>query len=282
VIAAWPTLYFDNVQALSREEPPGRGRVISLRDVYEFDPMPAAIKPEARRHVLGLQANVWTEHIRTEPRVAYMTFPRAAAVAELGWSPPERRGWEGFSKRLAALATRYESIGLAARPLGDAPAPVIAAGREIRSQELKLCTQDIALSLEDDAPIAGPRAAFLVDVQNPCWIIPDVALDRVESIAVRVGQVPFNFQIGEAVNKIRFPKPETAEGELEVRVDGCQGELMARLPLAPATASQAVTALAPAAVKPRPGRHDVCLRFAQPTLDPIWVIDSIRLVEGSR
>jgi hexosaminidase len=225
---------------------------------------------------------VWTEHIRTEARVAYMTFPRAAAVAELGWSPPERRGWDGFARRLAALAARYESIGLAARPLGDDPAPVIAAGREIRSQDLKLCTQDIALSLEDDAPVAGPRAAFLVDVQNPCWILPNVALDRVDAIEARVGQVPFNFQIGEAVNKIRFPQPETAAGELEVRVDGCEGELLARLPLAPATASDAVTALPPSPVKARPGRHDVCLRFAQRGVDPMWVIDSIRLVEGSR
>lgn len=282
VLAAHPTLYFDNVQALSPREPPGRGRVVSLEDVYAFDPLPAAIAPEARRHVLGLQANVWTEHIRTEERVAYMTFPRAAAVAELGWSPPERRGWSGFRKRLESLAARYQSVGLPARALReDPPAPVVA-GRELRSQELKLCSEDIALSLEDDAPIRGPRAAFFVDVQNPCWIVPGVALDRVESVVARVGQVPFNFQIGEAVKKIRFPKPETREGELEVRVDGCEGELLARLPLAPATASDAVTTLPASAVKPRPGRHDLCLRFAQPQLDPVWVLDSILLVEGAR
>jgi hexosaminidase len=282
VLAAHPTLYFDNVQALSAREPPGRGRVISLRDVYEFDPMPSAIAPAARRHVLGLQANVWTEHIRTEERVAYMTFPRAAAVAELGWSRPEQRGWDGFRKRLAALASRYESVGLAARPLREEPAPVVAPGREVKSQEMTLCTHDIALSLEDDAPIAGPRAAFFVDVQNPCWILPGVALDRVEAIAARVGQVPFNFQIGEAVNKIRFPKPETPAGELEIRLDGCEGELLARLPLASALASHAVTELPLAPVRPRPGSHDVCLRFAQRGVDPMWVIDSIRLLEGPR
>jgi hexosaminidase len=280
VLAALPTLYFDNVQALSPREPPGRGRVVTLKDVYEFEPMPAAIAPDARRHVLGLQGNVWTEHIRTEERVAYMTFPRAAAIAELGWSRPERRGWEGFRKRMQALAARYPDVGLAARPLSDAPAP--AASRALRSQELKLCSEHIALSLEDDAPVAGPRAAFLVDVQNPCWIIPGAALDRVEAIAARVGQVPFNFQIGEDVKKIRFPKPETKEGELEVRVGGCEGELMARLPLAPAASSHAVTALPAAPVKGRPGRHDVCLRFAQHALDPMWVIDSIELVEAPR
>src|SRR5687768_309284 len=281
VLAAHPTLYFDNVQAISAREPPGRGRVVSLRDVYAFEPMPAAIPPEQRRHVLGVQGNVWTEHIRTEARVAWMTFPRAAAVAELGWSKPERRGWEGFQKRMQALAARYESIELGARPLRE-PAGPRNPSRAMRSHELKLCTEHIPLALEDDAPISGGRPSFLVDVQNPCWIVAGRRLDRVDGIEVSVGQVPFNFQIGEDVRKIRFPQPTTPEGELEVRLGSCKGEVVARLPLAPAAISQEVTALAPAPLTPRRGRHDLCLRFAQPRLDPLWVIDSIRLREGPR
>ena len=281
VLAAHPTLYFDNVQAISAREPPGRGRVVSLRDVYAFEPMPPAIPPEQRRHVLGVQGNVWTEHIRTEPRVAWMTFPRAAAVAELGWSKPERRGWEGFQKRMQALAARYQSIDLGARPLREPPGPRHPS-RAMRSHELKLCTEHIALALEDDAPIAGARPSFLVDVQNPCWILAGRRLDRVDGIEVSVGQVPFNFQIGDDVKKIRFPEPTTPEGELEVRLGSCEGEVVARLPLAPAAISHEVTALEPAPLVPRRGRHDLCLRFAQPRLDPLWVIDSIRLLETSR
>ncbi|HEY0341356.1 MAG TPA: beta-N-acetylhexosaminidase, partial [Steroidobacteraceae bacterium] len=86
VLSPWPTLYFDNRQGMGSNEPPGRGKVISLRDVYDFDPMPPGIAVNRRQHILGLQANIWTEHIRTEDRLAYMTFPRAAAVAEVGWS----------------------------------------------------------------------------------------------------------------------------------------------------------------------------------------------------
>lgn len=281
VLAAHPTLYFDNVQAISAREPPGRGRVVSLRDVYAFEPMPAAIPPEQQRHVLGVQGNVWTEHIRTEARVAWMTFPRAAAVAELGWSKPERRGWEGFQKRMQALAPRYESVELRARPLREPPGPRNPS-RAMRSHELRLCTDHISLALEDDAPISGARPSFLVDVQNPCWILAGRRLDRVDGIEVSVGQVPFNFQIGEDVKKIRFPQATTPEGELEVRLGSCEGEVIARLPLAPAAISQEVTALAPAPLAPRRGRHDLCLRFAQPRLDPLWVIDSIRLLEGPR
>ena len=279
VIAAHPTLYFDNSQALSVREPPGRGRVVTLRDVYEFEPMPPGIAPAQQRHVLGLQGNVWTEHIRTEARVAWMTFPRAAAVAELGWSQPERRGWEDFQRRMGVLSARYASVGLQARPLKE-PSPVRSARGTYRSHELKLCTENIALALEDDAPLVGNRATFLVDIQNPCWIARGVRLDRVRAIGARVGQVPFNFQIGDDVKKIRFPAATTPEGELEVRAPGCEGELLARLPLAPAMASQEVTELSPAPIASLPGMHDVCFRFAQRGVDPLWVIDSVQFRES--
>jgi hexosaminidase len=273
VIAAHPILYFDNRQGASPEEPPGRGRVVSLKDVYGFEPVPAGVAGEAARHVLGLQANVWTEHIRTEERVAWMTFPRAAAVAELGWSQPARRNWNDFRRRMASLQKRYASVGLvAAREL-----PEPARGLALKSQQLRLCTEDIALSLEDDAPLAGRRAVFLLDVQNPCWIYPQAPLDRARGLVAAVGQVPFNFQIGEAVKKIRFPQPSTPEGELEVRLDTCEGELLARLPLAPAAGNSAVTVLPSAAISPRSGKHDLCLRFAQPALEPMWAVDSFRI-----
>jgi hexosaminidase len=97
-----------------------------------------------------------------------------------------------------------------------------------------------------------------------------------------VGQVPFNFQIGDDAGKIRFPRPRTPEGELEVRIDGCEGGLLARIPLAPAAASEAVSTLPPARIEPQVGRHDLCLRFAQPGLDPLWVLDSVRLVGTGR
>jgi hexosaminidase len=281
ILAAHPTLFFDNAQALTAREPPGRGRVVSLKDVYAFDPMLAILAPDKQRHVLGVQGNVWTEHVRTEARVAWMAFPRAAAVAEIGWSLPERRGWEGFQKRMQALEGRYASVGLRARPLADPPLKRPGPLGPFKSHDLKLCTEHIALALEDDAPITGTRPSFLVDVRNPCWILPGARLDRVDGIAVSVGQVPFNYQIGDEVKKVRFPAPTTPEGELEVRVGSCEGEVAARLPLAPAAISHEVTALPSAPITPRRGRHDICLRFAQPRLDPLWVIDTVRLLEGA-
>src|SRR5258705_268424 len=53
-----PTLYFDNRQAEGRDEPSGRGTIVTLGDVYDFDPAPAALTADERRHIIGVQANV--------------------------------------------------------------------------------------------------------------------------------------------------------------------------------------------------------------------------------
>jgi hexosaminidase len=280
VLSPWPTLYFDNAQHAEGTEPPGRARVVSLEDVYAFEPMPSQLTEEQGRHVIGIQGNVWTEHIRTEERVDWMTFPRAAAIAELGWSDPARRGWDGFRRRMAAMASRYDALGLAYAKTTFKPSAAVASSRTQRSsREMQLCTEHIALHLEDDAPPRGERAVFLVDIQNPCWFFRGADLARARAIVASVGQVPFNFQIGEDVKKISFATPTTAEGELEVHLDRCDGPLLARLPLAPATHSQAVTRLPAQAIDSPGGIRDLCLRFAQRGVDPMWVIDSISLVE---
>lgn len=275
VVAAHPTFYFDNRQSASPTEPPGRGRVVSLEDVYAFEPVPATLSPAEVRHVLGVEGNVWTEHIRTEERVGWMTFPRAAAIAEIGWSPPARRGYAGFHERLAAQRWRLDAIGMTYAKSTFEPPSRPTDGR-IRSQQLALCSDDIALSLEDDAPVRGPRAAFLVDIENPCWIARGVDLDRVHALTAAIGQVPFNFQIGDEVKKIHFPAPTVSEGELQVRLDNCDSAPVASIGIDAARASDAVTVL-PSVPLEGHGVHDVCLRFAQAKLDPIWVIDWIRM-----
>jgi hexosaminidase len=280
VLSPWPTLYFDNRQGAGKDEPPGRGQVISLRQVYDFDPVPGSIPVDQRQHILGLQANVWTEHIRTEDRVAYMTFPRAAAVAEVGWTPPERHDWESFLHRLPSQFARYRSLGL--RYSDDALRPEAAPAGPFdvhASQELRTCTDKLVLSLEDDAPIQGNRAVFLIDLMNPCWIFPSADLSRGPTLQVAVGQVPFNFQIGKDRDSIRLATPQNPEGELQVHLDGCEGPRIAVLPLAPAVKNDAVTQLPPLRLPPVDGRHDLCFRFAQRSLDPLWALDWIQLRE---
>src|SRR5690606_22139145 len=130
------------------------------------------------------------------------------------------------------------------------------------SRELALCSDGIALGLEDDAPFRGERAVFALDIQNPCWRWEKVDLSQPMRLRARVGQLPFNFQIGAAREAIRFPDPRYQGGELLVFLDSCEGEPAARLPLGSAHATDALSTLATASLPQRETPTTLCLRFA--------------------
>ncbi|HEU4887671.1 MAG TPA: beta-N-acetylhexosaminidase, partial [Thermoanaerobaculia bacterium] len=281
VLSPWPTLYLDNRQSAGQHYPPGRGRVVPVEEIYAFDPLPPALTPEENSHILGLQGNLWTEHIRTEERVEYMAWPRGAAVAEIGWSPRGQRDWQGFRDRLASQLRRYQALGVRNAPLSS---PVNAGVQQrSTSHQLKLCSDKLVLSLEDDGPVDGDRAVFLIDIMEPCWLQPAVDLTAGATLVAAVGQLPFNFQIGDDVKKIELLPPATPEGELEVFAGGCQGPRIASLPLAPAAAQQGVTVLPEIELKPRiGGPQDLCFRFTQRDVDPMWAIQWIEIREPSQ
>ncbi len=271
VLSPAPGLYLDHWQSAG-DVAPGRSDTLSLEMVYGFEPLPAALLPHAT-HVLGLQANIWTEFMRTDERVEYMTFPRASALAEVAWSTPEHLDWAGFQKRLEPQLQRYSTLGInAAREVKNEP-----GARRRLSHDLEQCSDGYLLSLEDDAPLEGERGVFLVNISNPCWVWRGAKLDGVKSLRISVGQVPFNFQIGEDAQKIPLPKPRTAFGELEVRVGGCGSQNVESVSLEPAVARDTATMLPPIALSPRTGVYDLCFRFTRAQLDPIWVIDMVEL-----
>jgi hexosaminidase len=280
VLSPAPTLYLDFRQGTGPDEPPGRGEVVSLERVYRFDPLPGSLAAAAE-HVLGVQANLWTEHVRLEEWAAYMTWPRAAALAEVGWSPPQRRDFADFERRLPFEFDRYRALGVHFAASVFAPPRSVGPFERHMSQDLKTCTDKLVLNLEDDAPLRGPRAVFLIDIENPCWILPATDLSRATQLTAAVGQVPFNFQIGHDIEAIRLRAPHTPAGELEVRLDGCESEPRAVLPLAAAAGNDAVTVLPPVALPPAvrslQGSHSLCFTFTQRTLDPLWAIDWVQL-----
>jgi len=109
--------YFDYYQ--SRDiavEPPAIGGHLPLRQVYDFEPIAPAIGAAGAAHVLGVQGNVWTEYIASEKQVEYMAFPRALALAEVGWTPAERRSAAGFEERLRAHRPLLDELGVKYRP----------------------------------------------------------------------------------------------------------------------------------------------------------------------
>ncbi len=104
--------YFDYYQGDPKIEPLAIGGNLPIEKVYRFEPSPKNLSPEEARHVLGGQANLWTEYVATPEHAEYMTYPRLAAMAEVLWSPKENRNWPGFLNRLQTQLKRYNVLGI--------------------------------------------------------------------------------------------------------------------------------------------------------------------------
>lgn len=141
--------YLDYRQSDAADEPIPVGTVLTLRDVYDFEPLPGDADDAMRRHVLGVQANAWTEHLDTADRLDYAVFPRLAAFAEVAWSSPGK-DWDDFAARLPDLLAIYDAIGVGSRPLaGPHPwqrrpgVPGAPRGKADRAAELAALTADL-------------------------------------------------------------------------------------------------------------------------------------------
>lgn len=104
-------VYLDYRQSSSPAEPIPVGIVLTVRDVYDFSPIPAELTRDAARHVLGGQANIWTEHMDSPRTVDFFAFPRLCALAETLWSTQEG-GYDDFADRLHEHLARLDAAGV--------------------------------------------------------------------------------------------------------------------------------------------------------------------------
>jgi hexosaminidase len=112
-------VYLDHRQHGGADEPFPIGYVRTLEDVFRFEPVPPELGPEEARHVLGTQANLWTEVMEDTGRVDYQAFPRLAAFAEVAWSAlpaPAERDYADFERRMATHYGRLDALGVGYRP----------------------------------------------------------------------------------------------------------------------------------------------------------------------
>ena len=272
VMAPSPPMYFDHVQSSRRDEPPGRPDVVSLADVYGFEPQPAELDAAQARHILGAQANLWTEYMDTPQRLEHAAFPRVAALAEVLWSPPQRRGWADFRARLPAQLARYRAAGIAASDAEVAPAPALAPDRR-SSDELKSCkAQGLRLRLPGPAPANG-GGVYNVDIFDPCWVYAGANLDGVRALQVSGAALPYNFQLWKDAKNVVERVPA---GQLQVRQDDCAGQLLASADWSSAATPGHIVALQ-LPLADAHGTHDLCLLSTRTAADPLWAIDSVQL-----
>ena len=117
VMAPTSHTYFDYYQGPSDKEPLAIGGDLPLEKVYGFEPIPEDIAAEKTGHVLGVQGQLWGEYISTAEHREYMTYPRATALAEIGWSPKTARNYENFLVRLGRHLNRLDAAGVNYRKL---------------------------------------------------------------------------------------------------------------------------------------------------------------------
>ena len=103
-------VYFDHKQS-QREDSVTIGGFTPVEKVYSYEPIPKELNAEQAKYVLGAQANVWTEYMKSPSKVEYMIFPRMAALSEVLWTAPEKKNWEDFEKRLQTQFKRYDLWG---------------------------------------------------------------------------------------------------------------------------------------------------------------------------
>lgn len=101
-------VYFDYGQGDPAYEPLNIGSYVPLEKVYSFDPVPAELTAEEAKYIIGGQANIWTEYIKTPSHVEYMAFPRMVALSEVLWSPAGSKNFDDFKSRLAANLPRLD------------------------------------------------------------------------------------------------------------------------------------------------------------------------------
>lgn len=103
-------LYFDYYQTIDTEnEPLAIGGYVPVEKVYSFEPVHESLTPEEAKHIIGVQANLWTEYIPTFRQVEYMELPRMAALSEVQWTMPEKKNYDAFLQRLVRLIPIYDN-----------------------------------------------------------------------------------------------------------------------------------------------------------------------------
>ena len=87
------------------------GGFVPLEKVYSFEPAPETLTEAAKKHIIGVQANLWTEYIYTEELVEYQVLPRMGALAEVQWTLPAQKDYDAFKNRERRLTSLYDLRG---------------------------------------------------------------------------------------------------------------------------------------------------------------------------
>lgn len=117
IVATTKYTYLNYYQSKDHAREPLAKNFLPLEQVYAFEAMPEGLTPQQAAHVLGPQAQLWSEYLPTPAIVEYMAYPRACALAEVGWTPAAGKHYADFLNRLAVQLQRLSYLHVNFRPL---------------------------------------------------------------------------------------------------------------------------------------------------------------------
>jgi hexosaminidase len=154
VMAPTSHTYLDYYQSADRgAEPRAIGGFVPLERVYSFEPVPSELSADQSRHVLGAQAQLWTEYIPNPQHLDYMAYPRLCALAEVTWSPREGKDYGGFVNRLRPHLDRLKALDVNFRPLDAAASPPVAVWKPGElTESFATRTWDVTSEIKSSGP----------------------------------------------------------------------------------------------------------------------------------
>lgn len=190
-------VYFDYYQTRdTQNEPMAIGGFVSVEKVYNLEPVPAVLKDDEKKYIIGTQANLWTEYIPTTEQVEYMLLPRLAALAEVQWIMPEKKDYKTFLPRLEKLMLQYKQAGY------NYATHVTDISSDVKTDTAK-GTITLNLFTYDSAPIYYTTDGTEPSEKNALYAEP-ITIDKgtqIRAIAVRDGKKSKEYTNTFAFNK---------------------------------------------------------------------------------
>ncbi|OGD22654.1 MAG: hypothetical protein A2W03_16260 [Candidatus Aminicenantes bacterium RBG_16_63_16] len=222
--------YFDYYQGDPLTEPLAIGGYLPLNVVYSFNPTPVELTPDEAAHIIGAQANLWTEYVPTPEHAEYMAFPRIAAIAEIGWTAQDKRDWIDFTYRMTKQFARYRQAGInaAESAFGVRFTPQLDPVKKTFGISLGTDTfrPDIRFTLDGTEPVAASPAYRRPLVPKVTGVIRAATfLDGRPAGKPSAVQVTVHRALGiPAALEFPFTEPSTGGGPLAL-TDGLRGSI---------------------------------------------------------
>ncbi|GLR18006.1 beta-N-acetylhexosaminidase [Portibacter lacus] len=185
-------LYFNQYQGEPDYEPLAFGGYVPLSRVYSFEPMVDSMSAEQKKHVLGAQANLWSEFIVDEQISEYMIFPRIAALSEMVWTPKDKKSWDNFSKKIDPLFERLDHMGI------NYSKSVFAV---TASSKYDTTSKELLVTLKNEIPSSEIRYSFNDEPLNASSLKYTSPISLKETTLIKTAVFKDNVALGDTLYK---------------------------------------------------------------------------------